>query len=148
MQVFNSEINKRDLMDPFNGQLQPSNPSVVQYDPNPFEKYIQGYDVLGEYELDNNKVNMKILQEIANRMDESKILDSSLMTQDNDIIEQVIFEDLQDTKSNYMQLDADNFVREANASVQNFNLMRNSIVLDRSITTQDQLVSLISELKQ
>jgi hypothetical protein len=148
MQVFNNEINKRDLMDPFNGQLQPSNPSAVQYDPNPFEKYIQGYDVLGEYELDNNKVNMKILQEIANRMDESKILDSSLMTQDNDIIEQVIFEDLQDTKSNYMQLDADNFVREANASVQNFNLMRNSIVLDRSITTQDQLVSLISELKQ
>lgn len=148
MQVFNSEINKRDLMDPFNGLLQPSNPSVVQYDPNPFEKYIQGYDVVGEYELDNNKVNMKILQEIANRMDESKILDSSLMTQDNDIIEQVIFEDLQDTKSNYMQLDADNFVREANASVQNFNLMRNSIVLDRSITTQDQLVSLISELKQ
>jgi myo-inositol-1-phosphate synthase len=135
-------------MDPFNGLLQPSNPSVVQYDPNPFEKYIQGYDVVGEYELDNNKVNMKILQEIANRMDESKILDSSLMTQDNDIIEQVIFEDLQDTKSNYMQLDADNFVREANASVQNFNLMRNSIVLDRSITTQDQLVSLISELKQ
>jgi len=148
MQVFNNEINKRDLMDPFNGQLQPSNPSAVRYDPNPFEKYIQGYDVVGEYELDNNKVNMKILQEIANRMDESKILDSSLMTQDNDIIEQVIFEDLQDTKSNYMQLDADNFVREANASVQNFNLMRNSIVLDRSITTQDQLVSLISELKQ
>jgi hypothetical protein len=148
MQVFNNEINKRDLMDPFNGLLQPSNPSAVRYDPNPFEKYIQGYDVLGDYELDNNKVNMKILQEIANRMDESKILDSSLMTQDNDIIEQVIFEDLQDTKSNYMQLDADNFVREANASVQNFNLMRNSIVLDRSITTQDQLVSLISELKQ
>lgn len=138
MQVFNQELRNRDLMNPANGLIQPSRPEVVEYDPNPFQKYIQGYDVVGDYQLDNNKNNRKILQQIADRMDENKILDSSLMTADNDIIDQLIFEDLRDTKSNYMQLDATDYINEANQSIASFNKFRTQL------STQDHLINMLA----
>ena len=140
MQVFNQELRNRDLMNPANGLIQPSRPEVVEYDPNPFQKYIQGYDVVGDYQLDNNKNNRKILQQIADRMDENKILDSSLMTADNDIIDQLIFEDLRDNKSNYMQLDATDYINEANQSIASFNKFRTQL------STQDHLINMLSVL--
>ena len=115
MFAYNRELENRDLMNPENGLLPESTAHKVSLEANPFQKYIGGRDVVQDYQLPNMDNERKLLASIAARMDPAQMLDASNIDPDRvdeDIMEQMIFEDTGNTNENYMGLDATDFVRE------------------------------------
>jgi len=139
MFAYNRELENRDLINPENGLLPESTAHKVNIEANPFQKYIEGRDVVQDYQLPNMENERKLLADIAARMDPTKMLDASNIDPngvDEDIMEQMIYEDTGNTNENYMGLDAADFVRqqqEANQTSAQFETVL-SQVPDASVT--------------
>ena len=115
MFAYNRELENRDLINTENGLMPDSTAHKVSLEANPFQKYIEGRDVVQDYQLPNMDNERKLLSDIAARMDPTKMLDASNIDPngvDKDIMEQMVYEDTANTNENYMGLDATDFVRE------------------------------------
>ena len=105
MFAYSKELENRDLINPENGLLPESTAHKVSLEANPFQKYIEGRDVVQDYQLPNMDNERKLLASIAARMDPTQMLDASNIDPngvDEDIMEQMIFEDTNNTNTNYM----------------------------------------------
>ncbi len=115
MFAYSKELENRDLINPENGLLPDSTAHKVSLEANPFQKYIEGRDVVQDYQLPNMDNERKLLASIAARMDPTQMLDASNIDPngvDEDIMEQMIFEDTGNTNTNYMGLDPTDMVKK------------------------------------
>lgn len=114
MFAYSKELENRDLINPENGLLPDSTAHKVSLEANPFQKYIEGRDVVQDYQLPNMDNERKLLADIAARMDPTQMLDASNIDPngvDEDIMEQMIFEDTSNTNTNYMGLEPTDMVK-------------------------------------
>ena len=132
MLQYSRELNNRGLINPANGLLPPSVASPITLEANPLQRYITGQDVIADYQLQNTDNERVMLAKIDRRNDEEKLLDSSNINPaklDQDVVEQMLYEDRQNQGQNYMGLDATDFIREADTSTERFEQFKNSLAL-------------------
>ena len=123
MFVYNRDLENRDLINPENGLMPESTGHPVNLEANPFQKYIEGRDVVQDYHLPNNENERNLLSSIADRLDPTKILDASNIDSsrvDEDIMQQMVYEDRGDTSANYMGLEASDFIQGNRKAIKNF----------------------------
>jgi len=114
MFAYSKELENRDLINPENGLLPDSTAHKVNLEANPFQKYIEGRDVVQDYQLPNMENERKLLASIAARMDPTQMLDASNIDPngvDEDIMEQMVFEDTGNANTNYMGLEPSDMVK-------------------------------------
>lgn len=114
MFAYDRELENRDLINPENGLLPASTAHEVSLEANPFQKYIEGRDVVQDYQLPNMDNERKLLASIAARMDPIQMLDASNIDPngvDEDIMEQMVYEDTGNTNTNYMGLEPSDMVK-------------------------------------
>jgi hypothetical protein len=132
MLQYSRELNNRGLINPANGLLPPSVASPITLEANPLQRYITGQDVIADYQLQNTDNERVMLAKIDRRNNEEKLLDSSNINPaklDQDVVEQMLYEDRQNQGQNYMGLDATDFIREADTSTERFEQFKNSLAL-------------------
>jgi len=141
MFAYNRELENRDLINPENGLLPESTAHKVNLEANPFQKYIEGRDVVQDYQLPNMENERKLLASIAARMDPTKMLDASNIDPDRvdeDIMEQMVYEDTGNTNTNYMGLEPSDMAknqRKATGKAAKFeSLLQPAIENDTTIT--------------
>ena len=156
MLQYSRELNNRGLINPANGLLPASVASPITLEANPLQRYINGQDVIADYQLQNIDNERVMLAKIDSRNDEEKLLDSSNINPaklDQDIVEQMLYEDRQNPGANYMGLDPTDFIREADTSTARFNDFKNSLALmekgqnDIMQSVRDLTVALNDETK-
>lgn len=141
MLQYSRELNNRGLINPANGLLPPSVASPITLEANPLQRYITGQDVIADYQLQNTDNERVMLAKIDRRNDEEKLLDPSNINPaklDQDVVEQMLYEDRQNQGQNYMGLDATDFIREADTSTERFQQFKNSLALIEG--GQDQIL--------
>lgn len=114
MFAYSRDIENRGLINPENGLLPESTAHKVSLEANPFQKYIEGRDVVQDYHLPNMDNERKLLASIAARMDPTQMLDASNIDPngvDEDIMEQMVFEDTGNTNTNYMGLEPSDMIK-------------------------------------
>ena len=134
MLQYSKELNNRGLINPANGLLPSSIASPISIEANPLQRYITGQDVMADYQLQNTDNERVMLAKIDERNNEEKLLESSNINPskvDQDIVEQMLYEDRQDPGANYMGIDPTDFVRQADLSNTRFNELKNSLVLPK-----------------
>jgi len=126
MFAYSRDLENRGLINPENGLLPESTAHKVNLEANPFQKYIEGRDVVQDYHLPNMDNERKLLASIAARMDPTQMLDASNIDPsgvDEDIMEQMAFEDTGNSNENYMGEEPTDMVknqRTANSEVAKF----------------------------
>lgn len=134
MLQYSKELNNRGLINPANGLLPASIASPISLEANPLQRYITGKDVMADYQLQNTDNERVMLAKIDERNNEEKLLDASNINPakiDQDVVEQMLYEDRQDPGANYMGIDPTDFVRQADLSNTRFNELKNSLVLPK-----------------
>ena len=147
MLQYSKELNNRGLINPSNGLLPPSVASPITLEANPLQRYITGQDVIADYQLQNTDNERVMLAKIDRRNDEEKLLDSSNINPaklDQDVVEQMLYEDRQNPGANYMGLDATDFIREADTSTERFEQFKNSLALIEG--GQDEVLQSVREM--
>jgi len=147
MLQYSRELNNRGLINPANGLLPPSVASPITLEANPLQRYITGQDVIADYQLQNTDNERVMLAKIDRRNNEEKLLDSSNINPaklDQDVVEQMLYEDRQNQGQNYMGLDATDFIREADTSTERFEQFKNSLALIEG--GQDKVLQSVREM--
>ena len=156
MLQYSRELNNRGLINPANGLLPASIASPISLEANPLQRYITGQDVVTDYQLQNIDNERVMLAKIDERNNEEKLLDSSNINPaklDQDVVEQMLYEDRQDPGANYMGLDATDFVRQADLSARRYSQLQNSLTLgsmnqNQVLDAVKMLASVLTDKKQ
>jgi len=146
MLQYSREINNRGLINPANGLLPNSIASPISLEANPLQRYITGQDVIADYQLHNIDNERVMLAKIDDRNNEEALLDSSNINPakiDQDLVEQMLYEDRQNPGANYMGLDSTDFVREANKSSERSEEFKRSLVL---LKNQNEMMESVRDL--